>query len=308
METRNQGSPMESRRPLVSVITAVRNGARTLEVCIDSVRSQTMDSVEHIIIDDASTDATSAMLASRSDHGLTALRLPENRERAVARNVGIALARGEFIAFIDADDTWARDKLERQIKEFEADPGLNVLGTGYLKAESGSAVEVPTVDDIIREKLVFQCPLAFSSVLVRLPREHRDLLAFDPSCVPAEDFAIWQRLAHLQNRIRINFRSLSEPLMTYGFDPDRPGSESARHEAAAKSVRRSVVSALLRRDTRPAALDLAVGNTSTKHEDSIALRREAVSILRAASRRTADPSVRSALKKRMRDLRGVPLT
>ena len=102
----------------VSVIIAVHNGERFLEEAIKSALGQTVAPLEVILINDGSTDA-SADIARRFD---VHYRFQTNRGVAAARNAGLELARGSFVAFLDADDLWHPDKLEQQLAALRANP------------------------------------------------------------------------------------------------------------------------------------------------------------------------------------------
>ena len=102
---------------LVSIITPCYNAADTIKKTIDSVRNQTMTSWEMIIIDDRSTDNTCDVIKSiaEQEKRIKLILMPTNCGAAKARNKGIEEAKGRYIAFIDADDQWAKSKLSRQI-------------------------------------------------------------------------------------------------------------------------------------------------------------------------------------------------
>jgi teichuronic acid biosynthesis glycosyltransferase TuaG len=101
---------------LVSVIMPVYNGERYLKAAAQSVLSQTWQNLELLLIDDGSTDdSRSVMLELAADERVRCIYLPANKGAAGARNAGILEAKGRFIAFLDTDDTWTHDKLERQI-------------------------------------------------------------------------------------------------------------------------------------------------------------------------------------------------
>lgn len=105
-------------QPLVSVITPIYNCEKFLEKCILSVQNQTYCNWEMILIDDASTDGSSKIAKDIAAENTSIIyeKFSENKGAAVARNRAIELARGEFIAFLDADDFWAPDKLEVQVE------------------------------------------------------------------------------------------------------------------------------------------------------------------------------------------------
>ena len=105
-------------KPLVSVITPVYNGAKFLKNAVQSVLAQSYENWELIIVDDASTDESYlvAQALSESDRRITAKKLSKNLGAGNARNQGLAVAKGDYIAFLDADDLWKSSKLERQIE------------------------------------------------------------------------------------------------------------------------------------------------------------------------------------------------
>ena len=112
------------RSRLVSVVIPVFNGERYLGAAIKSVLAQTYGRVEIIVVDDGSTDAS----------GDVAQAFPEVRYiyqnhggQAIARNRGVAAATGEFLAFLDADDLWLRDKLQCQTDALTENPSLSMV-------------------------------------------------------------------------------------------------------------------------------------------------------------------------------------
>ncbi|MEH6388839.1 MAG: glycosyltransferase family 2 protein [Pseudomonas profundi] len=130
-----------------SVVMPVYNGSETLEESVSSVLNQTFDDFELIIVNDCSTDGTSdivARLASR-DGRIVNIKLSENEGVAHARNRAIELAVGRYICFLDADDTWLPEKLEKQLEAFSG--GALVVCSSYFRfrAEGGaeSLVAVP---------------------------------------------------------------------------------------------------------------------------------------------------------------------
>jgi glycosyltransferase involved in cell wall biosynthesis len=106
--------------PQVSVVIPVYNAIDHIEECLASVINQrTPFSLEVIVVDDGSTDGTLEKL--RSTSGLTCL-AQSNRGPATARNSGIRHARGEYIAFLDADDLWPESKLQKQVELLQRHP------------------------------------------------------------------------------------------------------------------------------------------------------------------------------------------
>ncbi len=111
--------------PLVSVVLPVYNGERLLAEAIGSVLQQAYQPLEIIIVDDGSTDTTAQVAAGFADR--IHYYYQPNSGPAAARNLGIQLAKGEFIAFIDADDLWPEDKLSMQMRCFEAFPTVEIV-------------------------------------------------------------------------------------------------------------------------------------------------------------------------------------
>ena len=125
---------MGGNEPRVSTIIPVYNGARTVSRAIESVLSQTYDNTELLVIDDGSTDDTASVISARFPH-VRCLR-QANSGPAVARNRGVEAAIGEYIAFLDADDRWMPEKLQRQMEFAMQHPGVGLLATNCLHAVS----------------------------------------------------------------------------------------------------------------------------------------------------------------------------
>jgi glycosyltransferase involved in cell wall biosynthesis len=118
------------RSPLISCIVPVFNDERYLAEALDSILAQTYQNLQVIVVDDASTDQTPAVAAL---YGKRICYLRQEKAGApAARNLGLRAARGDFIAFLDSDDVWHAQKLERQMARFEARPELDVSLT-YLQ-------------------------------------------------------------------------------------------------------------------------------------------------------------------------------
>jgi len=122
--------------PLVSVIIPVYNYDRYLAEAIESVLSQTYRRLEVIVVDDGSTDQSAEVARSFAGRGV---RYCHQVHAGIgpARNSGVELARGEFLAFLDADDRWPEDKLERQFQAFESDPALEMCFGQAVQLQNG---------------------------------------------------------------------------------------------------------------------------------------------------------------------------
>ncbi|MCW2990196.1 MAG: glycosyl transferase, partial [Solirubrobacterales bacterium] len=115
---------------LVTVIISVYNGERFISDAVASVLAQDGIDLECIVVDDGSTDLTPEIARGFADDRVRVIH-QENRGVSAARNVGLAQARGEYVAFLDADDVWRPGKLGRQLELFRRDPALAIALTGY---------------------------------------------------------------------------------------------------------------------------------------------------------------------------------
>jgi len=123
-------------RPLVSVIIPIYNGAAYLEETLQSVFAQDYNPMEILLIDDGSTD-TSLDIVSKFKDKVTLI-VQKNRGVAVARNVGLRNAKGEFITFLDQDDIWTADKTSKQVFYLEMNQNIDyVLCRQKLFVQSG---------------------------------------------------------------------------------------------------------------------------------------------------------------------------
>ena len=110
---------------LVSVIVPVHNGERFLAEAVESIRQQAYPSLEIMIVDDGSTDGTAQVIACLG-RDVRPVYQPQ-RGPAAARNHGLDLSRGDFIAFLDCDDLWPAGKLHLQVQRLLDDPALDVV-------------------------------------------------------------------------------------------------------------------------------------------------------------------------------------
>lgn len=204
--------------PLVSVIIPAYNASATIVATLESVLKQSFEGFEIIVVDDGSTDDTADVVKSLQDHRIRYI-YQENAERAAARNRGIVEARGQYLAFLDADDLWMDQKLEKQLFVFKDNPSVSLVYSDliYFDALTG--------EDIIQygQKLF---KLYRGSVLPQLlkvcfiqsptPLIKRTVLEkmewFDPSLPPTEDWDLWLRIAA---RSFIDY--VPEPLARYRF-------------------------------------------------------------------------------------------
>src|SRR5687768_15327266 len=126
--------------PLVSVIIPVYNYDRYLAESIESVLSQTCKQLEVIVVDDGSTDQSGEVARSFAAKGV---RYCHQVHAGIGptRNKGVELAQGDYLAFLDADDRWPQEKLERQLRAFNIDPTLEMVFGQAVQLQNGPAWE-----------------------------------------------------------------------------------------------------------------------------------------------------------------------
>ena len=123
---------------LVSIITPSYNSSRFIEECVGSVISQTYDNWELLIVDDYSIDNSLQILKKYNDKRIQLIELDKNVGAAKARNVAIRKAKGKYIAFLDSDDLWEPQKLEKQISFMESEDIAFSFSTYQPISEDGS--------------------------------------------------------------------------------------------------------------------------------------------------------------------------
>jgi glycosyltransferase involved in cell wall biosynthesis len=179
----------------VSAIIPGYNYARFLGEAIDSVLAQTQPAHEIIVVDDGSTDDTPAV-AQRYAGKIRYVRT-ENGGVSRARNTGIALATGDAVAFLDADDRWLPRKLELQTAALAVQPEAGLIHTGsrvFDDAAQQTLCEFWPQADLDLHALIRCCSISASSVLI--PRAVLDEVGvFDHELVGTEDWDLWLRIA-----------------------------------------------------------------------------------------------------------------
>ncbi len=123
---------------LVSIITPSYNTAKYIAETIKSVQAQTYPNWEMIIVDDCSTDNTDEVVSKfLSDSRIKYLKNPQNSGAAISRNYALREAKGKYVAFLDSDDLWAENKLEKQLA-FMENNGYNFSYTKYEEIDNNS--------------------------------------------------------------------------------------------------------------------------------------------------------------------------
>jgi glycosyltransferase involved in cell wall biosynthesis len=212
----------------ISIVIPAFNCGSVLAETLESVRAQTFRDFEVVIVDDGSTDDTAQVVRRfcKMDSRFSLIQ-QSNGGASVARNVGVQRARGEWIAFLDGDDVWLSEKLERQMELSRQDTRANLLFTNYYKWDGRRdlfttyAADKPLPEGDTLEQLIFKYLYHTSTVVVRR-QTLLDAGPFDAGLKLSEDWDIWLRIAESG----IWARGIREPLVRYRR---WPGSNSMRN-------------------------------------------------------------------------------
>jgi glycosyltransferase involved in cell wall biosynthesis len=189
--------------PLVSVIIPTYNHANFLELALQSVIDQTYHNWEIIVVDNHSTDNTDEIVNKFKEYNIKLFKIHNNGIIGASRNLGIKEAKGEWVAFLDSDDIWYKEKLERSINALQENPDVKVISTDELMVNKINREEHvlhhgPYCPDFYKTLLVSGNRLSTSATLVKktfldstgiLFREKKEF-------VTAEDYDFWMQLAH----------------------------------------------------------------------------------------------------------------
>ena len=211
----------------VSVIIPTYNRANLVEKAIKSVLNQTYQDFEIIVVDDASTDNTEEVIKNFSNKRIKYIKCKKNKGDSFARNTGIKIAKGEYIAFLDSDDEWLREKLEKQIKVLDNKPpevGAVYSDVLYIDKNGKNLnrkLSNPGKEGYIYEELFGgNCVGTPSTLLIRKECFNRVGL-FDVLIGTFSDWDMWIRIAKYYRftfikvplvKYRIHFNRMSENL------------------------------------------------------------------------------------------------
>jgi len=183
----------------VSVIIPTYNRQKFIMEAVESVLAQTYSDFELIVVDDGSTDDTAKLLAAVQDNRVKYVR-QENAGRSRARNRAIEMAKGEYIAFLDSDDSYLPDKLRMQVEHLDTHPELAMVYTGAICVdEQGNELnyEYKTGSSgFVYPEVAFFLPVTITLPTVMVRRQvFGQIGLFDERMVRFEDTDMWRRIA-----------------------------------------------------------------------------------------------------------------
>lgn len=198
-------------RPTVTVLMAVRNGAAFLHEAIESILGQTLSDFEFVIVNDASTDDTRAIIQSYSDRRIHLIENATPMGLAASLNRGLDIARGTYIARMDCDDVSFAHRLERQVQFLETHHDVCVCGSWAELIDEDNRPQglrrKPSGDEI-RAGYWLTSPIIHPSAIIR--RAQLGNMRYDVSSSCTEDYDLWFRIAR-----RCKVDNIPEPLLHY---------------------------------------------------------------------------------------------
>lgn len=216
--------------PLISVIISTYGRPHLVGRAIESVRQQTYRSLEIVVVDDASPDNTGDMVRRVADRRIRYIRHERNRGLAAAtRNTGIRAARGQFVAFLDDDDEWLLNKLERQMLAIRGHGAVlcaAVVNGVWIKRHGQLTV---TLEDLRRGN-----PFDPSGLLVRA--EVQSQVMFDEQLRFGEDWDVFIRIARL-----CSVGYVPDPLLRYSDGSHDRVTNEAKNQGPEELEKRTAI-------------------------------------------------------------------
>jgi glycosyltransferase involved in cell wall biosynthesis len=270
--------------PLVSALIAVHNDAAHIRSAIDSVLQQTFGDLELIIVDDASTDDTPALL-----DGAMVVRNETQLGLAGSLNRGLEHVGGRYVARLDSDDVARPEWVARLLARMRAEPRLAVVGTGIVElvdGREGATHRLPTGALPVRWHALFSAPFFHSTVLIDKDVLEAHGLRYDARFGESEDYDLWARLLHVADG-----DNLPEPLVLRRMHP-------AQAQARRGELQRSFQREIALREIRALAPEVdaeSAWRVGARLRAPFGARREFLRLLAAFERRHGrDRAVRNA--------------
>ena len=216
---------MSSRTPLFSILVPVFNAGEYLDCAIASVRAQTLADFEVILIDDGSTDDAISRARAIQDPRFCFLQQP-NQGAPAALNRGLAAARGEYVALLDADDFWAPHKLERHLEAFQVNPAADLTFTAIVfVGADNEPLNLPRrtrSGPFTFEQLFVDYVIGSSSAIAARRAAIQRAGSFDPTLLYMYDVDLVWRIARARPG---NVVGIAEPLAFYRRRPRQQTSD-----------------------------------------------------------------------------------
>ena len=191
----------------VSIIIPVHNSSKYITECLNSVINQTYKNLEIIVIDDKSTDNSIELIKSIKDKRIKLIELKTNSGAAIARNKGIKASTGDYICFLDSDDYWYLEKIEKQLK-FIKDKAFIYSEYLYLNNNKTHIARVPrslTYEELLKNSAIFT-----STVMLNMKYLNKEDI-YMPNIKMGQDYGTWYKIL---KKVNISY-GMQEVLSVY---------------------------------------------------------------------------------------------
>lgn len=199
--------------PTVSVVLPAYNAEKYLKESIDSILAQTYTDFELLVINNASTDGTRALVESYTDPRVKLINNPSNLGLIGSLNVGLKAARGKYIARMDHDDRSLPERFQKEIDFLEKHPEVAIVGTwSNIMDSNGKFIRLhrnATRSNVIKYELMYGNSLTHPSLMMRR-KEILELGGYDPKWVNTEDYELYSRAIR-----KYRLANIPEPLIFY---------------------------------------------------------------------------------------------
>lgn len=220
--------------PKVSVIVPTYNAMSYIAETVASILNQTFTDFELILIDDGSSDGTAQWITQVADPRVKAI-TQENKGKAQTCNIGIRLAQGEYLAFLDHDDLWQPTKLEKQVNCLDQDPDAGLVTTWLTiidgQSKVTSDVMASSVEGQVWQQVIEKNSIHSASIPLIRRRCFETVGMFDETLFPSEDWDMWIRIA-----ARYTFAVVKEPLTQWRQHANNTSNDAQKMLRAGLSV------------------------------------------------------------------------
>ncbi len=201
---------------LVSVILPVYNAGPYIAEAISSILNQTFTNFELIIINDCSTDNTEQEILSISDPRINYIKNANNNGLIYNLNLGFSLAKGKYIARMDADDISLPNRLAEQVAFMEQNPAVGICGSGFQSFGSRETITMyERLDNDIKLQMLFHCRFCHPTVIICKQVLTDNNLQYSAEYPHAEDYELWARMA-----FKTQFANIQKVLLKYRVHAD----------------------------------------------------------------------------------------
>lgn len=240
------------KTPLISVIMPVYNGEKYVEEAIESVLNQTFKHFEFIIINDGSTDSSKELILSYNDNRIVYVENVENLRLIKTLNKGLKLAKGKYIARMDADDIAHRTRFEKQVEVLESNSNIGLCGTNYRTFGKYSKLNIkPENNKDIGDHFIVESPIGHPTVMIRKAILFKYSLKYNENYPHAEDYKLWlDILKHAE------LYNIQEFLLEYRtFDNQISSRYNKEQGLTSKKIRKEYLKYIFKINNIPISID-----------------------------------------------------